>query len=223
MSETKVYFADVTVLEDGDLFEKYYSTLPAYRRAKIDLLKRRDDKTRSLGAVILLSRALKSVGVDENAEISVGKNGKPFLKNAQNFNFNLSHSGKLVMCAVSDREIGCDVETVRDGRLGVAERFFTATEREFIDFGDNEKEKNERFFRLWTLKEGFIKANGAGLSVPLNTFSLVRDGKILYSLYFDGKNYVFYEVDTGRKDYKAAVCIADGTEEDKPGMVFEIF
>ena len=222
MIDTTVYFADVSSFERDALFSEYYAKMPQYRREKIDFLKRRDDKIRSLGAGVLLSRALKSVGVDENAEISVDKNGKPFLKDAKNVNFNLSHSGKLVMCAISEFEVGCDVELVKDGRIDVAERFFTVAEREFITAGDGEKNKNERFFRLWTLKESFIKANGAGLSLPLGTFSVARDGDILHSFDFDGQNYDFHEINMGNKDYKASVCIVGGGKGE-PKVIFERF
>ena len=223
MVDTKIYFADVSPLERDALFSEYYAAMPQYRREKIDLLKRRGDKLRSLGAGVLLARALKSVGVNENAEILLGKNSKPFLKDAQYVHFNLSHSGDLVMCVVSAREVGCDMELVRDGRLGVAERFFTPEEREFVGFGASEKEKNERFFRLWTLKESLIKANGAGLSLPLNTFSLLRDGQIKHSVDFDGQEYVFREIDTGREGYKAAICVLGGDVKDEPKIVVENF
>ena len=219
MDGITVFIADVSPLERDALFSEYYAKMPKYRREKIDLLKQRDDKMRSLGAGVLLARALKSVGVNENAEISVGKNGKPFLRDIEYVHFNLSHSGNLVMCAISNMEVGCDVERVKNGRLGVAERFFTPEEREFINIGKNEKEKNERFFRLWTLKESFIKANGAGLSMSMNSFSVLRDSQID----FYDKNYVFYEIDTDRDGYKAAVCVADGAFENKPKIVFESF
>ena len=223
MNGIAVFTADVTPLGRDGLFSEYYAEMPTYRREKIDRLGRRADKIRSLGAGVLLSRALKSVGVDKNAEIAVGKNGKPFLKGIKDVHFNLSHSGDLVMCAISDGEVGCDVENVSIGRLGVAERFFTVAERGFIDIGKNEKEKNERFFRLWTLKESFIKAVGAGFSLPMNSFSILPDANGTCSLVFDGKNYVLYETDTGREDYKAAVCVVGGTVEKKPKIVLESF
>ena len=223
MDGTKLYFADVSPLEDEALFSEHYSKMPQYRREKIDILKRRGDKIRSLGAGVLLYRALESVGVDKNAEIAVGKNGKPFLKDFKNVHFNLSHSGDLVMCAISEFEVGCDVELVKSGRLDVAERFFTPEEREFICLGYDEKTKNESFFRLWTLKESFIKANGAGLSLPMNVFSVLPGENGTCSLVYDGKNYVFYEIDNVRGDYKAAVCVYGGAVENKPKIVFESF
>ena len=219
MDGTTVYFADVKSLENDVLFNEYYALLPAYRREKVDLLRQRNDKIRSLGAGVLLYRALESVGVDKNAEIAIGKNGKPFLKGVKDVHFNLSHSGDIVMCAVSDGEVGCDIENVRNGRVEVAERFFTVAEREFIELGD----KNERFFRLWTLKESFIKANGAGLSLPMNSFSVLPGANGSFMLDFEGKNYVLREIDTGREDYKASVCVVGGSVENKPKIVFGRF
>ena len=223
MTDTKVYFADITSLKDDAIFSEYYAKMPQYRREKIDRCKLRDDKIRSLGAGILQSRALWSFGIDKNIEIEFGKNGKPFLKGIKDVYFNLSHSGDLVMCAISMREIGCDVETVRKSRFGVEKRFFTPEECDFVGRGESEEEKNERFFKIWTLKESLIKANGAGLSLSLGDFSVVSDGKVISSLNFDGKTYVFYEVDTGDEGYKSAICVLGDDGKIEPKVVFENF
>ena len=45
-------------------------------------------------------------------EVAVGENGKPYIKNS-NLYFNLSHSEKMVMCAVSSAETGCDVQLIK--------------------------------------------------------------------------------------------------------------
>jgi 4'-phosphopantetheinyl transferase len=48
----------------------------------------------------------------DNKYIRINKNqyGKPYLKEYPNFNFNISHSGEYVLCAVDDKSIGIDVE-----------------------------------------------------------------------------------------------------------------
>lgn len=222
MTLTTVFIADVSPLAVDALFDRYYAAMSAYRREKIDALKRRDDKIRSLGAGILLSRALSRAGVDENAEISVDGKGKPCLKGRDDLYFNLSHSGDLVICAVSGRAVGCDVESVRGGRLDVAKRFFTDEERDFVDLGSDEYEKNARFARIWTLKESFVKANGAGLALGLRNFSVVPNGGEPITLDFDGNRYHFYEIDTKNDGYKASVCVA-GDGEPAPETVFESF
>ena len=69
--------------------------MPEWRKDKADKLKNVDDKARSVGAWILWEKMKKALRLPESAV------------------FNLSHSGKYVLCACSDREdvqTGCDVE-----------------------------------------------------------------------------------------------------------------
>lgn len=87
--------------------------------------------------------------------------------------FNISHTNGLIALAiVSGREVGVDVENVRDreATLDIANRFFAPDE-----VGALRKEPVEnqafRFFEYWTFKESYIKARGMGLGIPLNKFS----------------------------------------------------
>lgn len=103
--------------------------------------------------------------------------GRPFLKGHEaTLSFNLSHSEGLGALAVSfDARVGVDVEAVRpladhemDWPLSHAER---AALR-----GLRGKDRLDAFFRFWTLKEAFIKAHGAGLSLPLGDFDMSPPG-----------------------------------------------
>jgi 4'-phosphopantetheinyl transferase len=88
--------------------------------------------------------------------------------------FNLSHSGALVLYAVSRaREVGIDVETIRPefATEGIAERFFAAGERATLRDLPPES-RTHAFFTCWTRKEAFIKARGQGLSIPLDAFEV---------------------------------------------------
>lgn len=98
--------------------------------------------------------------------------GKPFLTAADAPQFNLSHSGDVVMLAVTrDRQVGVDVEKIRTVmyRASIAESNFTAHEQAFLSRHSAGLE-NEAFFRCWCRKESYIKAVGKGLAIPLNTF-----------------------------------------------------
>jgi 4'-phosphopantetheinyl transferase len=89
--------------------------------------------------------------------------------------FNLSHTAGLVGIAVAPNvdaklALGFDVEPLeRRAPLEVARHYFTEGEVAGLE-GLAEERRAERFFRLWTLKEAFIKATGKGLTQDLATF-----------------------------------------------------
>jgi 4'-phosphopantetheinyl transferase len=112
--------------------------------------------------------------------VTVGANGKLQCSGVQ---FNLSHSGSLVLCVVGEGAIGCDIELVKDNApLKVAERYFSEKEREYIAGIADMSEKCRRFYRLWTMKESYLKMGGEGISlspahieIDLNTLSVLCD------------------------------------------------
>jgi 4'-phosphopantetheinyl transferase len=104
---------------------------------------------------------------------STSAHGKPALDGPANINFNLSHTKGLVALAVtSTGDIGVDVEAVtrRVALLQLAARYFSATENEEL-LALPADQQREYFFRLWTLKEAYVKAKGLGLRIALDSFS----------------------------------------------------
>ena len=126
---TNIYLANTDQLADPAVFERLYQSVPAHRREKIDAMKFAKGKQQCLGAWLLLMRGLKETGIcEKDISLSYGPVGKPFLKDYPEVFFNLSHSGNRVFCAISDREVGCDVEQIRKADLSVASRFFSQEE-----------------------------------------------------------------------------------------------
>jgi 4'-phosphopantetheinyl transferase len=105
------------------------------------------------------------------------KNGKPALANTfgnRTIRFNLSHSNGFALFAFTrDREIGVDIEHIRDiaEMEQIAERFFSIREHSVFR-ALPKSEKKEAFFNCWTRKEAFIKAIGEGFSWPLDKFDV---------------------------------------------------
>ncbi len=102
--------------------------------------------------------------------------GKPRIASFEQslpISFNLSHTNDLSVLAVSlDNDLGVDVEylTRKVDILKLAERFFS--KQEYSELATLDVKKfDERFFKLWTLKEAYIKACGMGLAIPLRDFS----------------------------------------------------
>lgn len=92
-----------------------------------------------------------------------GEKGKPYLKEYPLF-FNLSHSGDYVVCAVSDGEIGVDIQKCSDMNvMRIAERFFSMEESRALEACGTEEERQQAFFRLWVRKEAYGKLLGEGL------------------------------------------------------------
>lgn len=160
----------VDYLKDQDLFSKEYARVPPYRRKKIDALKRPEDKRLSLGAELLLEKVLREAGFHELAEtrdIALTERGKPYIvQKTQDASkasvpyFCLSHSGERVMCALSDRPVGVDIEKADRGAKDctvLARRFFSAAEAEAVE------KAPDTFHKIWTLKEAYAKC----LDIPL--------------------------------------------------------
>jgi 4'-phosphopantetheinyl transferase len=101
-----------------------------------------------------------------------GIHGKPRIAGAKGPYFNLSHCEGAVACAVShETEVGVDVEFLnRQAPTEIAETHFADGERVWL-LQQAEELRSIGFFRLWTLKEAFIKATGQGLSQRLGDFA----------------------------------------------------
>ena len=167
----RLYAASTDVLNSPFLFEKAFRKATPYRKEKTERYKFRKDKNLSLGAEMLLFYALKDIGYNKTPEYISGTNGKPYLKDKDIF-FNLSHSEEYVLCGISNSEIGCDIQKVGKADLKISERFFTENEHKKILSAEN-GDKDRMFYRIWTLKESFIKANGKGLNIPLDSFEIL--------------------------------------------------
>ncbi|RKZ37486.1 MAG: 4-phosphopantetheinyl transferase [Gammaproteobacteria bacterium] len=103
--------------------------------------------------------------------------------------FNLSHTDGLIICGVVlKQDIGVDVENKeRTGAMiEIADRFFSQQEVRDL-YALPEKQRRNRFFDYWTLKESYIKARGMGLSLPLEQFSFLMSTNQALRITFDSR------------------------------------
>jgi 4'-phosphopantetheinyl transferase len=87
--------------------------------------------------------------------------------------FNLSHTQGLVAAAVAAHgTVGVDVEQIDPvkAKFALVEEYFAPAEVRMLR-GVPDADRTVCFFRLWTLKEAYIKAIGTGLNTPLKSFA----------------------------------------------------
>lgn len=163
-----------------------------------------DRKTQHKLAYSLLRECLKPYGIEytDDTPLLLGKHGKPSLEEYPHIHFNLSHSSGIAACVVSDAECGIDCENVGLYRQKVADRVCTEAEKAMLAEASG-KELDLLFFRLWTLKEAFIKAIGVGLSYPMNTVGFSFDGDEIECTE-DGYTFRQYVIRGG--EYVVSVC-----------------
>ena len=215
--KNKVYIARTNALNDEKVFERLYNAVSEERRQKVDRFVQKRDKMLSIGAEILLKRALFDCGIDDFS-LRYGENGKPYLEKSDIF-FNLSHSENTVICAVSEREIGADTEKIGGVDLEIARRFFHRDEFELLEKLPTSAQKQEMFFRLWTLKESFVKALGKGILIPLDSFCIeFSDREIRVRQNVSPQQFFFREYALG-DGFRYAVCGLCGEFEDEARLV----
>lgn len=170
----KVYYAGFALVrQSGDY------PISEYRRSRLVRIKPPHARRASLGAELLLCRALGECCPDMTLppDIIQGEHGKPYLRGGEAY-FSLSHSGERVAAAICDREVGLDIQEMREYNPKLAERFFAPDERLYVE---NSTDKSAAFTELWSKKESYIKAIGTGLSTPLNSFSVMNMPGLFYT------------------------------------------
>ena len=153
-----IFYDSIRKLDEGAVYDRCYNSLSAYRREKADKVKFPEDKKRSVAAGILLNQGLSAYGLREcDMVYETNQNGKPFFREYPQIRFSLSHSGEYVMAAFSDVEIGCDIQQMEQTDLKIARRFFAPEEYAYIKEQEEESAQEEAFYRIWVLKESFLK------------------------------------------------------------------
>lgn len=158
-------------------YDKWYELMDAEKKARVDKFRFVEDKKRTVVGEMLARTAIAKWCQVPAESVVFGKNnyGKPFAKDLA-VEFNVSHSGDMVVCAVSDRPVGIDVEQIRPMRDSVAKRICSQEELDYwSDTSADEAERLNRFFEIWTAKEAYCKCIGTGIQ----DFSFLRQQNVL--------------------------------------------
>lgn len=157
MIQAKIIIADIEKILCDE--EQILSQIAQRYVEKYHKHKRETDKKQELIAGYLLKEYLN---VEKDEQLLINKEGKPALRNGD-ICFNLSHSGKYVVLAVADQEIGVDIERIRPYHEATARKVFSQEIRNHLSELSGE-DKDRLFTRRWTELEAKLKVRGIGFS-----------------------------------------------------------
>jgi 4'-phosphopantetheinyl transferase len=179
--------------------KRAYDAVPKDRQAKIDFFRFEKDKKLSAGAYLLLKKLLLEENIT-NPLFKIEKYGKAYISNFENIYFNLSHSGKMVLCAISDREVGVDIEySGPEIDLNIAKLYFYNGEYESIM---NSQNPADEFFKYWVLKESYMKYTGLGMNLKLDSFEIKIGDEIKLKNDDEGLKFNLFNVE----NYKIGIA-----------------
>ncbi|MCB9352190.1 MAG: 4'-phosphopantetheinyl transferase superfamily protein [Lewinellaceae bacterium] len=187
-------------------YEALLEPLPADIRQKIRRYRRWQDAHACLLGKLLLIEGLQRFGLDGASlihQLQYTDFGRPYLPAP--VDFNISHSGEYVLCALSNRcRVGVDIEKVQPINLSDFRGQMTEAEWATVTGAANPL---RAFYYYWTRKEAAIKAHGHGLSLPLKEV-VIGEGEVM----MEGRGWPLYEVELPAK----YIChlVTDGRVEE---------
>lgn len=165
-----------------DELKNFFYEIPIYKQEKIKKYKsEKEIKMSIIGEIILKELLKKNYNLNYNRLIfKTNKNGKPFIANSNVF-FNISHSKEYIIVAISNNPIGVDIEKKRKISNNMIKYITNESEKNYIL---SSKDFLNTFFKLYVLKEAYIKMLGLNINCIKNIHININNNK--YS--FNDKN-----------------------------------
>ena len=158
------------LIADIDLANTYHhhllKSINEEQKEKALRFKNDKDQRRSLISSFLVNQLSKE-------ELQKNPMGKPYYQNGPYFN--ISHSGRYVVMAIANQEIGVDIEENVEKQIDVLLKLFNEAEVKMI-------KEHADFYYLWCAKESLIKCMGSSIgkikevpSLPLNGLKTYKE------------------------------------------------
>lgn len=187
---------------DDDIYgfdlDEGLALLSPQRREQALMMRHELGRRQSVAAYLLLCRALREeYGITEQPVFRYGEHGKPYLIGHPEIFFSLSHCRTAVACAVADRPVGVDVESLREYHQSVVAYAMSDVEQQMI----NEAPQPEvMFIRLWTIKEARLKVTGEGIGDRMKEVLCWQEGRLV------PQGYDYATTERLEKGYICTVC-----------------
>lgn len=181
-------YIDLEEVSYESAFKSYFNLLsPICQRRNLAYRKLHDKKAHLLGRILLLDLLSLTEQEEDISSMKFSNFGRPFL--SDNFDFNISHSGNYVLCVLSfNQRVGVDIQEWCPIEYS---EFSTVLSDEDLRRIRDSISSDKEFFKIWTLKESIVKANGQGLSIPLKSIIITPEFNICENdIWFSKEIYI---------------------------------
>jgi len=147
------------------------------------------DRCASIGVGILLQYVLKAY-YHYNYLVTFSENGKPKVIGEKGIFVSLSHSGNYCAVAISEAEIGIDLQEHSGDYPLIVKHFFNNEEKQYLA-SLQDPDREEQFYRLWCRKEAEFKAKKLQ-SIRQTNAMTANKGWGFRDFLFDGTSCAIY-------------------------------
>ncbi len=156
---------------NNETIQSLISSFPVVEQHYFNSIQNKEAQKRKLFGRIILKHIATRLGIDRSEKyVRLTSSGKPVFIFPNGYNFNISHSGSMVVCCVSkDCFVGVDIEENRPINIEHFKNYFDSSEWQFITKSEN---RELAFLKLWVRKESVIKADGRGIGIGIELASI---------------------------------------------------
>jgi 4'-phosphopantetheinyl transferase len=210
--EIHIWHASTDTLERG-WFDQSFPLSDYERQIAKSFRFERDRQTYVLSKCMIRTLLGDMLNLSPSAvEFGYGEYGKPRLEPNCGPTFSLAHAGTRVVCALAtDRDVGVDIELRRNNidLLSIAHRYFCKNEIKCLESLATPGAMESVFYKYWTLKEAYLKAEGSGLNMSMaaiDASQVPEDSATCCALHEDTFRGIFVRCLKAPPGYTAAVA-----------------
>lgn len=179
----KIYYAESRQAEIFNNNTDAEKILSPERFERYKRLKQNDDKLDCLTVGLMIKLIFGSSEV-----LYKDEHGCPKLNNGQYIS--ISHSGGICAIALSDNPVGLDIQAHCEKDYAALGRIVLYKSE--LEYLINSENKEDVFYKLWCLKESYMKARGLGFSLSPKSFYFDITGEDIVLHSDDDKPWNFF-------------------------------
>ena len=168
----RVFTVSTEGVDLDEALETYTEFISSQRMKKIIRLAHMSDKKLSFCSELALCFALGSFSLPfYPPRYEYDEWGKPYLSECEGVYINISHSGTMAACVISNVPVSVDV---------LEKDYYIASDfqRKVVTRNDKQPSDKHELLSLWTKKESYVKLTGKGLRTSMLSFSVSGDKAI---------------------------------------------